>query len=65
MTCLVALRFGADSFEREGTAVAGNSKRGRAVRKVKQPVRLKTAKAGTDAARIDRQAKLPPSKHSK
>jgi hypothetical protein len=64
MTCLGALRFGADSFER-GTALAGNSKRGRAIRKVKQPIKLKTAKAGTDAAKIDRQAKLPPSKHSK
>ena len=63
MTCLVALRFGGDTSR--GTAVAGNSKRGRAVRKVKQPVKLKTAKAGTDAARIDRQAKLPPSKPSK
>jgi hypothetical protein len=42
--------------------MAGKNKRGREIRKVKQPAKPKTAKAGTDASRIDRQAKLPHSK---
>jgi hypothetical protein len=39
--------------------MATKSRRGREVRKPKQPVKAKPAKSGTDATRIERQAKLP------
>lgn len=38
------------------------NKGGREARKPKQPVKAKPIKSGTDASRVDRQAKLPHSR---
>jgi hypothetical protein len=39
--------------------VSGKNKRGREVRKPKQPAKPKPAKQGTDLSRVQRQEKLP------
>lgn len=47
-------------FQRsEEYSVSGNNKRGREVRKPKQPAKPKPAKQGTDLSRVQRQEKLP------
>jgi hypothetical protein len=42
--------------------MSGKNKGGREVRKVKQAVKAKVAKGGTDASKLDRNDKLPHTK---
>jgi hypothetical protein len=43
----------------EECSVPGKNKRGREIRKPKQPAKPKPAKQGTDLSRMQRQEKLP------